>query len=122
MKTEEHIKFGAQQVYSDSMMQFLNPIHVMAGVLSQMDINPYSIKNLNVIFRHSDEGWESNYVRVTIEMKYPMPKSWFDYMEQKLMRVLKDGFVVGSYGRKKTEDDDYFKDINKEPFYFSKEN
>ena len=122
METEEHTstKFGAQQTYTDEMMIYLNPIHVMSGVLSQMDINPYSIKNLSVDFRHSDIGWESNVVRVTIEMKYPMPKSWFEFMEHKLLRILKEGFVSASYGRQKTENDNIWR-MDKEPLYYTKE-
>jgi len=109
-------RFFVEQVYTQEMAQFFNPLIVVATVLAKIDINPYSIKALDIRFLHGDSDFYYNKVFLSIELEYPMPASWIHYMKDKIEYLMKDAFST-SYGKKTTP---WYSDYNKEPPFFSK--
>jgi hypothetical protein len=108
-----------EQQYTQEMMQYFNPLQVVASILSKVDFNPYTMKALDVRFVLGDEDVYYNRVQIRIEFIYFMPGDWVDYFKDSLQRIMKDGFTM-AYGKKA---DKKYNDCFgiKDPMWFNKE-
>jgi hypothetical protein len=118
METRQQSRLCVEQVYTNEMARFFNPMMVVATVLAKVDINPYAIRRLDINFTQGEQDFYYNKVRLCIEMDYSVPDSWIEYMKQKIERLMKDAFTT-SYGKKKG--DDWYSMIDKDPPFFNKE-
>ncbi len=108
-----------EQAYTQEMMQYFNPLQVVASILSKIDFNPYTMRALDVRFVLGDTDVYYNRVQIRIEFSYEMPDSWISYFKEKLGRIMKEGFTT-AYGKKADKKwNDYFG--IKDPMFFGKE-
>lgn len=105
-----------KQAYTQEMSQYFNPYHVVANVLLNCKVNPYTIKNMDVLFRTGQNDMMYNEVRLRIDFTYGMPEEWCDHMKYEIERLMKEAFTQ-SYGKKA---DKTYHDYHP-PLYFDKE-
>jgi hypothetical protein len=109
-------RFGAIQYYSKHMKPYFNPMVVVGQVLIQMDLNPNIIKYLSVRFFQEEDDFDTNAVRVDIDLNFPMSAEWIEHMKQNLTNYLQDGFSK-SYG---VSSEPWFSEFEKEAPFFLK--